>query len=114
MAKQPEELPPYPLKITIGDKYRRALGLMTEDEAREEFERLVQHQMASQGVSREEAERVERHNLGYYAGYYDTDVRERVEKLFKAAHPIFGSTAISVTPREAMQKGGQLANRRLN
>lgn len=32
-------------------------------------------------------------NLGYYAGYYDNETRERVERLFKCAHPVFGSIA---------------------
>lgn len=30
-------------------------------------------------------------NLGYYAGYYGNEVRERVERLFITAHPIFGN-----------------------
>lgn len=35
------------------------------------------------------AEQIANSNLGYYAGYgYN---RERVEKLFKCAHPIFGA-----------------------
>lgn len=37
------------------------------------------------------AEQIANTNLGYYAGYgYD---RERVERLFKCAHPILGSIA---------------------
>jgi len=30
-------------------------------------------------------------NLGYWAGYWNDETRKRVEKLFKCAHPVFGS-----------------------
>lgn len=36
-------------------------------------------------------EEVCRINLGYYAGYFDRETKERVEKLFIAPHPVFGS-----------------------
>jgi len=46
-------------------------------------------------------------NLGYYAGYYDNETRERVEKLFICKHPIFGSIAENgvPTPEEAFNLG---------
>jgi hypothetical protein len=37
------------------------------------------------------AEKIAKSNLGYFAGYYSNETRERVEKLFCCAHPIFGS-----------------------
>lgn len=37
------------------------------------------------------AEQIANTNLGYYAGYYDTTTRERVERLFRCAHPVFGA-----------------------
>lgn len=37
------------------------------------------------------AEQIVNANLGYYAGYYDTATRERVERLFRCAHPVFGA-----------------------
>jgi hypothetical protein len=46
-------------------------------------------------------------NLGYYAGYYDTDTRVRVEKLFMCTHPVFGSIKDNgqPTPEEAFELG---------
>lgn len=41
---------------------------------------------------------VARINLGYYAGYYGNETRERVERLFKCSHPIFGSIAKEGAP----------------
>jgi len=56
------------------------------------FEACVEHMMHF-GKTREEAEEIERINLGYYAGYYTNETRERVERLFKCAHPDFGKIA---------------------
>jgi len=81
-----------PKQITFGAKYNPAMQIRTEAEAKDYFEVCVQHTM-SHGNSREEAERIERQNLGYYAGYYDSETRERVERLFVCAHPVFGSIA---------------------
>lgn len=30
-------------------------------------------------------------NLGYFAGYYSDETRERVERLFCCSHPVYGS-----------------------
>lgn len=70
------------------------------------FEECVRHTMRH-GPSREEAESIERQNLGYFAGYYDQETRERVERLFKCAHPVFGAitTNGAPTPREALAAG---------
>ena len=50
-------------------------------------------------------------NLGYYAGYYDSDTRVRVESLFTCAHPVFGTIKDNGQPtaEEAFQKGMDLA-----
>jgi len=91
--------------VTIGEKYGPAMEIKTQKEADRYFEECVQHHM-SFGVARKEAERMERVNLGYFAGYYDTKTRIRVEKLFKCIHPIFGSAEQGTpTTEEALQTG---------
>ncbi len=92
--------------ITIGDKYEPAMALLTQAEADAYFEELVAHTM-SFGKSRAEAEAIERANLGYFAGYYSNETRERVEQLFRCAHPIFGSIAANGPPtaEQAFQAG---------
>jgi hypothetical protein len=87
----------FPLEITIGDKYSPAMKITDQAEADEYFEACVDHMMR-RGHSREEAERIERGNLGYYAGYYDHETRARVEQLFRCAHPIFGAIAQNGPP----------------
>lgn len=44
------------------------------------------------------AEQVVETNLGYWAGYYDNETRERVERLFRCSHPVFGSIAKNGPP----------------
>lgn len=39
------------------------------------------------------AENIAKGNIGYYAGYYDNEVRARIEQLYSCAHPVFGSIA---------------------
>lgn len=39
----------------------------------------------------EKAHEIALANIGYYAGYYDFETRQRVQSLFNAVHPVFGS-----------------------
>jgi hypothetical protein len=90
-----------PDKITIGQKYRPAMGITDQAEADRYFEECVAHTMRH-GASREKAEEIEKHNLGYFAGYYSHATRERVERLFRCAHPIFGSIAENGAPTDRL------------
>lgn len=98
-------------EITIGEKYGPAMKITDQAEADKYFEECVQHMM-SFGKSRAEAESIERKNLGYYAGYYDRETRERVEQLFSCVHPIFGKATDGVlTAGEALAAGAAFAAR---
>lgn len=103
----------FPKDITIGQKYRPAMEIVDQFIADEYFEACVQHMM-SLGHPRDEAERIERNNLGYYAGYYDIDTRVRVEHLFRCAHPIFGAISEHGQPtaQTAYQAGLDMGERR--
>jgi len=96
--------------ITIGEKYGPAMEITDQASADRYFEECVLHSM-SFGNSREKAESLERQNLGYFAGYYDHETRERVERLFKCSHPIFGSIAKNGPPtaEEAFEAGKRMA-----
>ena len=95
----------FPDEMTIGEKYRPAMAIIDPVKAKEYFESCVEHTMRK-GKSREEAESIERQNIGYFAGYYDQDTRIRVERLFSCKHPIFGR-AIEYNPtwRESLLLG---------
>lgn len=88
--------------------YREAVEITDPNEAADYFEQLVRYYMSVKSCSREEAERVQRSNLGYFSGYYDQETRERVERLFNCVHPIFGSSAHPPSPEEAFRLGSQM------
>jgi len=92
--------------ITIGEKYRPAMEITDQVEADAYFEMCVEHTMRL-GKSRQEAEEIERVNLGYYADYYDHGIMARVNRLFHTEHPLFGKTI--PTAKEAFEIGLKLA-----
>jgi hypothetical protein len=95
---------------TIGELYMPAMAITDQDEADAYFEELVRYGMAH-GQTREEAEQTQRHNLGYFAGYYDDETRARVERLYLCAHPVFGTIAKNgaPSPGDALAAGAALA-----
>lgn len=107
--------PSLPENISIRDKYEPAMEIETQEEADAYFRLCVQHtmQLPPATIDREEAECIERNNIGYYAGYFSHETRERVERLFKCEHPVFGAIAKKgpPTPEEALRKGMELGSR---
>ena len=100
--------------ITMGDKYRPAMEITTKNEATEYFERCVEHTMRIGGKTREEAESLEKKNIGYFAGYYDHETRMRVEQLYNCVHPIFGAAKDHIpTPKEAFEAGFKIGSTHL-
>lgn len=84
--------------ITIGEKYGPAMKITDQGEADHYLEQCVRHNLdrrAAEGKPQdvEQAIAVEKQNLGYYAGYYNSETRERIERLFQCAHPVFGRIA---------------------
>jgi hypothetical protein len=100
------------MKIT-GNTYGETLGpameITEQSEADAYLEALVDRAISLFGQSREEATRIQKQNIGYYAGYYSDAVRERVERLFKCSHPVFGKISEhKPTPEEAFKKGVEI------
>ena len=103
------------MEITIGEKYGPAMEITDQEEAHKYFEECVQHNMVwnkKEGkiLGRKEVESIEKQNLAYYAGYGDSKTRERVERLFCCAHPVFGSIKENGKPtaEEAFRAGVSL------
>ena len=77
---------------TIRDCYAPAMEITDPFEAGRYFQELVEFAMQNNpSLTVDAAEKVERSNLGYYSGYYDTATMRRVLELFGAVHPIFGA-----------------------
>lgn len=58
-------------------------------------------------TAKEPAVVIAKANLGYWAGYYSNEVRDRVERLFECEHPVFGSIEKNGVPtaKEAFELG---------
>lgn len=75
---------------TIGEVYGPAMEIQTPEEAAAFLEKETQRHVEEFGQDREEARRVILSNVGYYAGYYDSETQKRVYRLFNTEHPVFG------------------------
>ena len=111
LKKKAEELglPVLPDKCTMGDKYKVACEkVRTPEQAKVWLEILIKHNMSHSTPphTREEAEEIERQNIGYFAGYYDHDIQDVVYKTFNTEHPIFGKT--KPTGEQALRAGMEL------
>jgi len=101
----------FPDKISIGDKYGPAMKITDQAEAAAYFEACVEHCMRFDRTQ-EEAETIEKSNLGYFAGYYDHATRQQVERIFQCYHPVFGKAGTTpVSPEEALAAGKAMAER---
>ena len=96
-----------PDEMTYGESYGPPMQIVDQAEADAYFRALVERNIRLTGNSDAEAERIERVNLGYWAGYYDAETAQRVERLYGAAHPIFGSTR--PIPERAIDAGAAMA-----
>lgn len=98
---------------TFGEVFGRALKLANEDKekAQEFFEQYVHFIFKKNDKvnSLEEAERIAKSNLGYFAGYYNQEVCDIIYKTYQCTHPIFGDKPFDVTPEEAFNKGVETA-----
>lgn len=90
--------------------YRDMMNIHDQAEADTAFEALIDHCVEqAPDHTRAELETIQRSNLGYSAGYYDNETRERVERLFKCSHPIFG--AIATTPPPSAEEAFKLGEK---
>ena len=104
--------------LTYGECLDPAMKITEEEDAKQYFDEYVKfiqkHLDKEPNENGLTAEQIAKQNLGYYAGYYDTETRIRVEKLFTCSHPIFGNAANGTpTPEEAFEKGKELAQKDL-
>jgi|ERR1044072_2439802 hypothetical protein len=89
----------------------KAMGINNQEDATQWFEQYVKY-VESELIDyprkdNKTAVDICKENLGYYAGYYGDETRERVERLFNCEHPIFGSIAKDgpLTPQQAFDLG---------
>ena len=99
---------------TIGDIFNKALEIAnTGDNERCQayLTTYVCYIVSENSCTIEEATRIAKDNLGYFAGYYSSDVYETINKAYGAVHPVFGMNPFDVSPEEAYRKGLEYGNR---
>lgn len=97
--------------LTYGEALEPAMGITDADDAAQYKADYIKYteQFLKDGVSESglNVEQIVNTNLGYFAGYYSDEVRQRVERLFNCSHPIFGSIKQNGRPtgKEAFECG---------
>ena len=92
--------------LTYGEALDPAMGITTQEDADQYLKDYIAYIEKWPLESGETAEQIAKITLGYYAGYCDNETRERVERLFKCSHPIFGKVKDHVpTDKEAFALG---------
>jgi hypothetical protein len=94
---------------TYAEAYDPAMKIADQAEADAYFEDLVGEMISASDKNREEAEKIIRCNLGYWAGYFDRETQKRVWRLFSTEHPIFGRKC--PTAEEAFMAGVELGKK---
>jgi len=103
---------PLPKEITNGELLGPAMKMTDPEEAKEYLAALIERGVKHFGQTPEESESIQKENLGYYSGYYDTATMVRVHKLFSCAHPFFGEVKSQEdlpSPKEAFEMGTKWA-----
>lgn len=111
-------------EMTYGQVLDPAMKITDVDDATQYLQSYIEylipyvvdtHKDQDEDFIYDEAVRIAKHNLGYYAGYYDDKTRKRVEKLFNCSHPIFGSIESNGTPtaQQAFELGKSLATQKI-
>ncbi len=76
--------------ITLGDAYGSAMDIDNAVDAGIYLRALVRYIERVGPATQTSAEIQARGSLGYWAGYYDHETRQRVEELFNCEHPVLG------------------------
>lgn len=106
-----------PKDMTIEQCYDPAMEITDPEEAKEYLEALIERSVKYFDNSREEAQRIEKMNLGYYCGYASVETMIRVHELFDCEHYILGkvTSADDLPPsEEILEKGKQLGREMAN
>ena len=90
---------------TYGEQFTEALACKTKEEASAYLEEEILCTMNMSGRTHDEAKEMVLSNLGYMAGYYDHETAQKINRLFGAVHPVFGSAHYHKTLEEAFEAG---------
>jgi hypothetical protein len=93
--------------LTYGEALCPAIEIRDREEAQEylrDYAAFIQKYLDKEPHPQgRTAMQIAKINIGYFAGYYDSETSRRVQELFETEHPIFGKT--EPTPEEAFMAG---------
>jgi hypothetical protein len=78
-------------KITIGEIFNQARKAETKEEAKQYLNDYASYITKISDNNFEDALKIAKDNIGYFAGYYDKETYMRIQELFEISHPIFGN-----------------------
>lgn len=93
--------------------FEAALKCKTKEEAKAFLNAYVASIRSERKCDEVEAMKICQSNLGYFVGYYPIEYRLRIEELFEATHPIFGSIkkdgipSIEIAYKKGLKLGGK-------
>src|SRR6185503_5793688 len=97
-----------PKNATWAEIYNPAMDVQTEQEAADYLAAVVAHHQKYFAQSdRAKAERIVLANIGYWSGYCSDETAQRVLRLYKTEHPVFGRRR--PTAEEAFAAGVTMA-----
>ena len=80
-----------------------------KNKASDFFKAYVESILNANDVTYDEAEKIAKSNLGYFAGYCNREICDIIYKTYQCSHPIFGDKPYDVSPQEAFEKGMERA-----
>jgi hypothetical protein len=81
----------------------------TKENAQTIVKEQVEEMVTALHYTPEEARKIMLANLGYYCGYYPSDLADKVYEMFETEHPILGKT--HPTPEETLRIGMEWSRR---
>jgi hypothetical protein len=95
---------------TIGDIFNKALSFAKyrDKEGANNFLKAYASFIYNENAeikSFDEALKTAKHNLGYFAGYYDKQTCDLIYETYVTEHPIFGKNPFGVSPEDAFKAG---------
>jgi hypothetical protein len=83
-------------KLTIGEIFEGAMKATEKEEAKQylndytaHIQKYLDETPDPNGLT---AMEIAKQNLGYYSGYYNKEIYERIMELFETEHPVFGKS----------------------
>lgn len=93
--------------VTVGDMYTTAIDIAKtgdKEKAKRYFDALVNYiYNTDKTQDLEECKKIIHSNIGYWAGYFEHGMLEKVHEVYGSSHPIFGTT--TPTASEAFKMG---------